>query len=277
MPIDAAAIGREGFMLRHQMTNHPLLTLDALAKLADGLPSGAIDCLAAKQDVVTPGIVPPRLPRPSRTILDIQNNGCWMVLLNIEQNGTYRDLLNEVMREIIPVLPDREGRVEMAEAFVFLSSPGSTTPAHIDPEHNFLLQICGSKLIKVGQYPDTGSKRREIDRYLGGGHRNMGYLPRQAAEYCLLPGFGLYLPPWLPHWVINGPTASISLSVTFRTQRSERFELASKFNSKLRKLGFSPGAAGDVQLVDSVKAALMKSKGWIKRGGKARHSSREYS
>ena len=277
LPMDGAAIGREGFLLRHKLVNHPLLTLDALAVLADSLPVKAIECLEGMQNVVAPGIDPPLLSRPSETVLGIENNGRWMVLLNIEQNSAYRDLLNELLAEIKPSLPGQEGRMGMGEAFIFLSSPGSTTPAHIDPEHNFLLQIRGSKRIKVGQFRHARSKRWEIERYLDGGHRNLRDLPPEIAEYSLLPGFGLYLPPWQPHWVSNGPSVSISLSITFRTQRSERFEFASKFNSKMRKLGFSPRSVGESLLVDSMKAALMKSKGWLGRGGKARRSSRDYS
>ena len=33
----------------------------------------------------------------------------------------------------------------MREAFIFISSPNTVTPYHMDPEYNFLLQIRGTK------------------------------------------------------------------------------------------------------------------------------------
>ena len=35
------------------------------------------------------------------------------------------------------------------EGFIFISSPGSITPFHMDPEYNFLLQIRGEKQISI--------------------------------------------------------------------------------------------------------------------------------
>ena len=52
----------------------------------------------------------------------------------------------------------------------------------------------------------------------------------------------------MPHWVQNGPAASISLSITFRTPASLRAERVHSLNARLRRLKLSPkppgGAAG---------------------------------
>ena len=62
--------------------------------------------------------------------------------------------------------------------FIFLSAPGSITPVHIDPEHNFLLQIQGTKTINVGQFSSSDVRARDLERCYSSGDRNLDWLPR---------------------------------------------------------------------------------------------------
>jgi hypothetical protein len=91
------------------------------------------------------------------------------------------------------------------------------------------------------------------------------------------PGDGVYLYPWVPHWVYNGPEPSLSLSITFRTARSERIELAHRCNARLRKLGLSPQPAGDSALADRLKASYISFKAWMRRGGREQRGERDFS
>ena len=200
-----------------------------------------------------------------------------MVLWNIEQVAPYRRLLDDILDEVAPLLPPREGGMGRREAFLFLSSPNAITPVHFDPEHNFLLQIRGAKDLHIGGFPSRAAELRELDRYHAGGHRNLEHAPPLSSAFHLLPGDGAYLYPWVPHWVYNGPAVSVSLSITFRTRRSERIELAHAFNSRLRKRGWAPTPAGQSALVDRPKAALMRLAGWMRRRGRPQRGARDYS
>lgn len=51
--------------------------------------------------------------------------------------------------------------------FTFLSVAGSTTPAHIGPEHNLLPQIRGTKRMTLGDYPEEESRGPRVERYHG--------------------------------------------------------------------------------------------------------------
>src|SRR5690242_20432437 len=153
--------------------------------------------------------------------------------------------MDEILDEALPRLPAREGGMGRRESFLFLSAPDAVTPVHFDPEHNFLLQIRGTKVLHVGRFPDRASELRELDRYHAGGHRNLVQVPPHASEFRMAPGDGAYLYPFAPHWVRNGPAASVSLSITFRTGRSERAERVHALNSRLRKRGWSPTPAGE--------------------------------
>lgn len=270
-------IGRSEFALHHALANHPLLSLEALAELADALPSGAIERHAAEQPLLVPGGAADLSGQPSDTVRTIDTNGRWMVFWNIEQVGDYRNLLDAVLDEAIPLLPKREGEMGRRECFLFLSAPNSVTPVHFDPENNFLLQIRGSKRVKVGRFPDRAAELRELDRYHDGGHRNLMEIPPCSATFDMRPGEGIYLYPWAPHWVFNGPQVSISLSITFRTARSQRAERVHILNARLRRHGLRPRPAGESDPADWMKAAMLGAARWIKRGGRRERGARDFS
>ena len=263
------SLGRHAFVLSHRLVGHPLLTLEALARLADGLPAAKLECLPAVQDTVTAGAEPRPLPKPSETVLGIENNGCWMVMKNVEQNPEYGDLLDSVLDEMTSQLPQREGQMRLREAFIFLSAPAAITPVHIDPEHNMLLHVHGSKQFHVGSFEDRQTEHREIYRYCRGGHRNLAKMPRNFKHFDLTKGSGIYVPPWRPHWVKNGPTYGISISVTFRTQRSERYEYAHRVNNKLQRFGLSPRPPGELEWLDELKANYVRFKQQLRRLARA--------
>ena len=272
----AEAIGRRELAVRHNLADDPLLCLEAIADLADSLPSRAVERHQARQPLLVPGGCPDLAGPASETVRTIGTNGCWMVLWNIEQNPRYRRLLDAILDEAAPLLPAREGGMGRREAFLFLSTPLAVTPVHFDPEHNFLLQIRGSKEVQVGRFPDRAWERRELDRYHDGGHRNLVEVPPRSSAFQMLPGDGVYLYPWVPHWVLNGPAVSISLSITFRTRRSERVEHVHLLNGRLRRHGLSPRPAGESELVDRLKAALASFVSWLLRGCRPQRGARDY-
>ena len=98
-----------------------------------------------------------------------------------------------------------------------------------------------------------------MDRYHDGGHRNLERIPPLSTHFLMQPGDGVHIYPWAPHWVHNGPSASISLSVTYRTPRSEREELAHIFNGRMRRYGLTPVPAGDSRWRDSAKAGALEA------------------
>ena len=270
------AIGRREFAIRHALKDHPLLTLEALAELADALPSGAVERHVGDQPMVLPGGAPHLSGRPSETVRTIASNGRWMVMWNLEQIAPYKKLLDAALDEAEPLVPKREEGMLRRESFLFLSAPNALTPLHFDPEHNFLLQVRGTKHMHVGRFPDRASETRELDRYYDGGHRNLVEVPPASETFVMNPGDGCYIYPWAPHWVQNGPEASISLSITFRTRRSQRHEQASMFNRRLRRRGLSVRPAGDSEHIDRAKAATVALMGWVRRGGRPQLGPRNY-
>ena len=102
--------------------------------------------------------------------------------------------VDEVLAQAEPRLP---GIGERA-AFVFISSPSAVTPYHIDPEHNFLLQIRGWKTMSVFPEADRSLiSEQELESFYSGAHRNLVFRERyqdKAEVFRLDAGVGLHVP-----------------------------------------------------------------------------------
>ena len=248
------------FAVRHGLVNHPLLTLDSIAELAETLDSGQVEQhIAANVSELLPGGDAPQADMtPAEIALGIETNGCWMVLKHIESDPKYGALLDEALSEVVPHVASREGGESRREAFMFLSAPNSVTPSHFDPEHNLLLQVRGTKEVTVGDFPAETNVERELERYHAGGHRNVDWLPAKAQVFDMAPGDGVYIPVHAPHMVRNGPTASISFSITFYTRDVDRAVDVYAINARIRKLGFSPQSPGERPGRDRLKASTWR-------------------
>ena len=64
----------------------------------------------------------------------------------------------------------------------------------------------------------------------------------------------MYLPSFVPHWVTTEAGISVSFSIPFYTEFSERAESVNRINQRLRKLRLSPRGPGASEPVDRVKA-----------------------
>ena len=142
------------------------------------------------------------------------------------------------------------------EGYIFISSPGSRTPYHMDGEHNFLLQLTGSKKVSMWDSMDRSLlTEKEIEAHYGGAHRNLSYHDAFAAKaqvFDLTPGLGLHFPVNAPHWVQNGPDVSVSFSVTFRTPAIDKRALLYAANGRLRAWGLNPKPVGQSPLRDAM-------------------------
>lgn len=255
--------------IAHHLSGHKLFELESLVELSQRIrPVDVEQNLANLPIEVDPSTVQHNGLSVADSIRSIEQNGSWMVLKFIEQDAVYRQLLDEILDELQPVVEARTGAMIKREAFVFVSSPGAVTPFHMDPEHNILLQIRGEKTMTLFPAADPeltpGALQEEFHR---GAHRNLPYreefLPK-GQPISLTPGEGLYVPVKAPHWVQNGLATSVSLSVTWRSEWSYREADAHAFNRLLRGAGLSPGMPARYPRQNMLKAyawrAIAKAK-----------------
>ena len=232
-------------MLQHGLTGHPLLTLGALAELAER--TAPEDLEYARSDIPI-GIAPEDVQSNGLSIGDtirtIEANKSWAVIKFIEKDAAYRELLHWLLDDIRPIVEARTGPMLTLQGFIFVSSPGSITPYHFDPEHNILLHLKGRKTMHAWPAGDPRfAAQAEHERYHTGGHRNLPWADAFAGEEFvapLSPGDAVLMPVMAPHYVEVGDEPAISLSITWRSEWSYREAEAHAANRWLRQRGLSP-------------------------------------
>ncbi|MEO6715787.1 MAG: cupin-like domain-containing protein [Novosphingobium sp.] len=232
--------------LGHSLLSHPLLSLAALEALACALPADSVEFNPGKLPI---GIAPDDVPVASlgvaETIRTIERSSSWVALKRIEQLPAYADLLDTILAELEPIVKPVSGEMLLHEGFIFISSPGSVTPFHFDPEHNVLLQVQGSKTMTIFPASDEELISPTVHEafHVGKHHRNLAWREEFAARgeaITIGPGQAIHVPPKSPHWVANGPDVSVSLSVTWRSRWSFAEADARAFNALLRQAGLNP-------------------------------------
>jgi hypothetical protein len=242
--------------VRHALVDHPLFTIDAMAELADRLPPDSVRRERGDLPLVNPnGYVDVGEGPPSATIRDIERNGFRVSLRDIQQDPQYAALINECLDEVEEILKDREGGMRRRTGYLFITAPASNTPMHFDPEHSFLLQVRGVKHVSVAAFEDDSIRQRELDHYYDSEECDFAAMEEIAEDFRLDPGVGVYLPSFVPHWVTTEAGISVSFSIPFYTEFSERAESVNRINRRLRKLNLSPRGPGHSAPVDRVKAA----------------------
>ncbi|AKH42079.1 hypothetical protein FHS61_002387 [Altererythrobacter atlanticus] len=244
----AASYPEEPHKLRHNLPEHPLLALDALADLGETLPESSVEYNRGDLPIGIEGKPGATGLTIGETIRNIATSNSWAVLKNIEQSPAYAALLKELLAEIEPDIVPKTGRMLTPQGFIFVSSPDAVTPYHFDPEHNILLQLVGQKAMTI--FP-AGNPRFADDRvheaYHTGGGRELKWddgLGTAGNTYHLAPGEAVYVPVMAPHFVRNGPATSISLSITWRSEWSYAEADVRAFNHLLRRIGLNPKAPG---------------------------------
>ncbi|MEO5597692.1 MAG: cupin-like domain-containing protein [Novosphingobium sp.] len=256
----AAAYPRVPARLTHQIANHPLLTLDAMAALAARMQPTSMGHNAAIN--LPMGVSNADLPGNGltvhETIARIADCGSWVLLLNIEQDPLYERLLHDVLGEIAPIVEPATGKMLRLEGFVFISSPLAITPMHFDPEYNILFQARGSKTMTLFPTADPDIITQPFfEQYYNGGPRNLPWREEWAArarEISVVPGQAIYIPVHAPHWVRVHDEVSISLSLTWRSEWVAHHADACRFNRRLRERGLAPSAVRGFPLSNHLKS-----------------------
>lgn len=254
-----AKIGREPFLLRHELVGHPLTSIDALSELAEEVPEDLIEHNQGElSEVANPNEVPQADMAPAEVVRGIETNGCWIVI-PIHTSPRYEAFLDELIGQVRPLLPPDEGEITYKQGIFLLSAPGKVTPAHVDSEQGFLLQFKGDKEIRMGQFADARTRALEIEGVQVHGHRNLTQLPEEMTTFHLGPGDGIHVPSFYPHTVTNGDSVSLSINFAFQTDATRRNHTVYTMNARLRKLGLRPALPGERPRADRRKERLART------------------
>ena len=255
---------RRPFKIGHELMDNPLFSLESLIELSRELPEDRVEYNAGDLPVTQdPGATPQNGLSIADTIERIETCDSWMVLKNVEKSPVYAALLKECLGEIKEYSDLVSSGMKQEQGFIFISSPGSVTPFHIDPENNFLLQIRGTKTVWMfGQNDREVLAEQQIEEFFTGAHRNLEFdasFRERGQKFELNVGEGLHFPVVAPHFVENGPEVSISFSITFQTRDSADRQALHRFNRKLRKMGLTPSPVSTSPWRDNTKLSLIRS------------------
>jgi hypothetical protein len=266
-----ASYCRRAFMVTHALAGHPLFELPRLIELAKHLPEEHVKYNAGNIPVTEQLYGGPHNGLSvEETIRRIEECGSWMVLKFVETDEEYAALLNRCLDDVERLSEPSGPATLRRQGFIFITSPRSVTPYHCDPEHGFLLQVRGRKMINV--VDESQVSCLEYEKYFaeGDGPHFREECREAASAFVLDPGSGVHIPFAAPHWVENGEEVSVSFSITYRTAESELKSIVHKANHGLRRRGLSPRAFGESRLRDSMKflgfRALRKAKGVLRIG-----------
>ena len=276
-----AHFDRYPFKITHNLVGHPLLELPRLVELARSLKGAilyfkgeqSINVVRAGDDKASRTFVGRQLARPDLsavdTIAQIESSRAWMQLRDVGGDPEYAELLESLIKEFRPPSERVSPGLSAPRADIFVSSPGATTPFHLDEEHNFLLQIRGSKRLSIADGFNTEVLDRDnLRAYFRGAGELAPYserLEQHSVHVDLYPGEGVHIPPCHPHWVQNGNEVSISLGILWYSDVTARRRHLYRVNGWLERAGLRPATPGDNVVSDAVKAFPLAVKRRLRR------------
>jgi len=270
--------------IHHNYSDHPLLSLSALAQLAERLyqkDTGQVKFIS-KGTKVDSDFKTLTKSLEDTSIADvfenIANPGSWIALYAIQTEPEYKKLVWDIVNSVDGKWKNLDPDVFFVDGYVFISSPPSVTPYHIDRENNFLLQIAGKKGFGVWNPSERQVISEEaiedwiVNSSLAKVKYQPEYLKYAAVNDVLESGDGIYMPSTAPHMTHAEPdlaTAenpySITIGVVFYTRNTRRLAYIYAANKLLRKLSVVPQSPDINRLIDFLKYVIGRALVFIKR------------
>ena len=228
---------RRCFKFDHGLVNHEALRFDALREVVLSLPSDQVFFSRADLEIDanfdrahvdhTTGL------SLETTLSDMARTNSYVMVRKPDAHPKLRPVLELLMAELRHFVERVQAgrRAASGEVFhdpmlyLFISSPGSVTPFHVDRYSTLLFQLQGEKQVMIwDRYDREVVTDEELEYLFGLPHiRNPAYkgenkTPPEAAH--LKPGEGVHIPFTSPHWVKNGAEVSISLRSSFKRRKA---------------------------------------------------------
>ena len=279
--------------ITHALSEHPLLQIDALVELGRRQQERRLvrthnaSATAGTSFADAPSLHP-NARGAATTLADIAHAKAWMSLLNVQADPVYRELVHDVLDEVRPIVDRVDPGMCYRAGWIFVSSPNTVTPFHIDHEHNFILQIRGKKRLYTWDPFDRDVvTERAQEKFHDQHSRELVTWDEafrgRARVFELEPGMGGYMPSTTPHMVENGSEPSVTISFTYYTDATRQRELVYRGNAALRRLGLSPDPVGRSPHRDRVKHAVLSrytsAKNFVRRtlGRRVRENDQPYA
>ncbi|RZL60623.1 MAG: transcriptional regulator [Variovorax sp.] len=272
---DFDRLDRQAFKFQHKLLGHPALSLQNLAEVLPALPAKDVyfskEILQNGDDFEKElcGHVPNR--RPIEEIIEnIRVSDSYVMVDGPEKHPSFAQLYKELISDVSAIMR-RSGVGQIAidpRLYLFIASPNSVTPFHIDRYASFLMQFRGSKDVTVfPQWDERVVSPEHREAYVSHINTKLPWKKEHealATTFAFKPGETIHTPFTAGHHVKNGPDdVSISMSIFFNTPQNIGWREALQFNHRarplLRRLGMVPVPVGRAAWRDNTKAGVIKA------------------
>jgi len=195
-----------------------------------------------------------QMDKLGEAIANLDKSGSWVLLYSVQSDPEYNEVLNQIINEVEDMVGAFKKDISIQDAYIFLASPQSVTPYHIDHETTFLFQIHGNRTANI--WDRSIVPENELENYY------MGYLSAakykeenlaKAHTYALNAGTGVHHPSCAPHAFKNGNSYSVALGVHFCLNPLDVTSRIYQVNGLLRRVGMKPTPPGKSQWRDNAK------------------------
>ena len=262
---------KDSFLFDHDLHTHPLYDIDTLIGLARRLGPGSAywSTRAIKAGDGWEDTAGRKLPL-EEAIASIETSDTLVVLKDIERDEVFGPVFGAVVAQMAArVGPALQDDMVHGRGTLLISSPRRVTGYHIDAEANYLLQLRGDKTVYVFDGSDRSVlTEKELEAFYSGDLNAARYteaVQPKARTIDFRPGIGVHVPIEWPHWVKNGDSVSVSISINYDLRSNAKKAKIYRANHKLRQLGMTPSAPGGSGLLDGGKAAFLTGLDRLKR------------
>lgn len=267
-------LDRKAFSFNHALMGHPALTLDNLERVLPALPSDQVfyssGLLREGDDLDRAHLDHRNGLSLKKTIETIRTSDSYIMVRSPESDVSFDPLFRDLKGDVEELIRSRRVGTDAVDSmlYLFIASPNSVTPFHIDRYSTFLMQFSGSKEVCVfPQWDERVVTAGDCEAYMAGSGRRPAWRPSAeplATRFQFKPGDGLHIPFMAGHLVRNGADeVSISMSIIFNTAETVAQIKAMKLNRRLRgplrRLGMTPRPVGPDPQRDLFKATMWNS------------------
>ena len=154
------------------------------------------------------------------TIETIRTSDSYIMVRSPETDASFAELHRELVSDVAALMRARGVGLQPLDAklYLFIASPDSVTPFHIDRYSTFLMQFQGEKEVTVfPPWNESVVTARECEAFMARSGERPPFRPeaeRLATRFHFRPGEALHIPFVAGHHVRNGPRdVSVSMSI----------------------------------------------------------------
>ncbi|NOK32832.1 transcriptional regulator [Corallococcus exercitus] len=262
---------RESFRCRHTLLGHPALELENLAGVVQRLPSDNVffsSGLLPKDADFDRAHVDYRTGLSLKdTVENMMTSNSYIMLRAPEQDPSFHELYRALLSEVEDLMRAQGVGTHAVDPmlYLFIASPGSVTPFHLDRYSTLLMQFRGSKEVHISKaWDEQVVPAQDLEAFVARSGSKVSYretFDQTATRYAFGPGDALHIPFVAPHYVKNGADdVSVSLSIIFNTRETARHLRALRANHALRTrlgpLGYQPVPVNRFLPLDHVKSGM---------------------